>query len=872
MLRGARVAMVLAAVVGALVVIGSGTGASRTRPAMAAAVDDLEGRFLTTRPSVGPTWVADLAGSGTAERMMLRTLQGLVNRRSAQLYLKDPGDSGAQRWIDEYQSRGLVTVVDTLTVNEVLDRFAGEASGYVLATESEPWTMTAAATIAAADGAVVATPDLVPSLEARGLGLLDDLRGRWPDAPAAYEEVIGDYRDRLPYKGIAVMEAGDASWDFTSQQGIPTVFTRPNSPDWARVSALITASTPGHAVYGYLSDTGEEEAAAVATLSVNGQFLIPTDTSRNLSFHIAVGADRPRARAAVPELDGVAPCSSDQLNVVVAISDGDNLNVPLSRYSRPGGWMSPRRGDIPLGWSIGPQLAILAPTVWDTYVDQASERDELVGIIGYGYAAPPLLPDPAAFYRDSFSLMDQLQMSSFWSLGGGLETPMAGSWTALDGAAGDGPPNGVLIGYGNGSGVGQAFWSPGGRPAFTSGASYADGPGELAAMLRSLLARPAGDRPLVNFVSASIWTSSLDGLVDALMPLESDGVRFLTPAEASACMPDPVDPTVDPKQGECLPAAEPTRSGLALISDTVAGEIKRVPTAVDLSVRATASPAVEAGGTIDHVLTANVDLAGLAERILQDRVRPVVAASYGEELAASAWVELAFDNLVLRVPLADGTYAEGVPVASSTGPAASARWATEDPPGLEVDLGSVSTDSRSPSAGYTVTADWQAVAGSRPESWTATLRPGATSFDLAVTVGVSLGAVSVTGTASAPWSCLPESAPLADTLVSAAAVPATTTTSRPPLYPAPPSSSVQPSTPATPSSMGSSTTSSSAVGPLPSTSAPSSTSGVPPTTTPRHPDGGLGTTSGPSTPQQPSNRPAPARPASALPASPSYTG
>lgn len=95
MLRGARVAMVLAAVVGALVVIGSGTGASRTRPAMAAAVDDLEGRFLTTRPSVGPTWVADLAGSGTAERMMLRTLQGLVNRRSAQLYLKDPGDSGA---------------------------------------------------------------------------------------------------------------------------------------------------------------------------------------------------------------------------------------------------------------------------------------------------------------------------------------------------------------------------------------------------------------------------------------------------------------------------------------------------------------------------------------------------------------------------------------------------------------------------------------------------------------------------------------------------------------------------------------------------------------------------------------------------------
>ncbi len=840
--------MVVVALVGALVVVGGGGDGPSGPPA--APVDDLEDRFLTTRPPVGPTWVTDLHGSGTAERMMLRTLQGLVNRSSARLYLRDPGDSGAQRWLDEYQARGLVTVAGTLSVAGVLDAFAGEATGYVLATEAEPWTLTAAANIAAVEGAVVATPDLVGSLEARGLTLVDDVRGRWPDAATAYEDVLAAHRDDLPYEGIAVMEPGDASWDFTAQQGIPTVFTRPNSPDWTRVLALITASTPGHAVYGYLSDTGDEEVVAVAALSSNGQFLVPTDTSRNLSFHLAVGADRDRAEAPEPDVAEVAPCTPDQLNVVVGVSDGDNLNVPLSRYSRPGGWTSARRGELPLGWSIGPQLAILAPTVWDTYADQAGPNDELVGIIGYGYAAPPLLADPGAFYRESFALMGQLGMRTFWSLGGGLETPLAGAWTVLDGAAGSGMPDGVLIGYGNGTGVGQAFWSPAGRPAFTSGASYDDSPTELASKLRALLARPPADRPLVNFVSASIWTSSLDTLIDALLPLEAEGARFLTPAQAAACMPDPVDPTVDPGPGDCLPTAPPTRDGLALISDTVAGEIERVPTQFDVPVTVTATPAVAAGGTIRYELTGPVDLPALATRILEERTRPVIAASYGEELAASAWVELGFDQLVVRVPLADGTTAVGDPVAASTGPPVTAGWGADGGPVLELVLGPVAVDSRTPGDGFEIAASWEALAADRPEPWTATVVPGRTTFDLEVTIGVTLGALTATGSAAAPWSCLPAEGVLAETAVAAVVAPPSSTTpvTRPPGGPPVPAPTT--STPST------STTSTS-----PPTSTTSTTSTSPPTSTTR-PDTGL----------RPSGPLASPPPAAAVPARPAYTG
>src|SRR5204863_276351 len=81
----------------------------------------------------------------------------------------------------------------------------------------------------------------------------------------------------------------------------------------------------------------------------------------------------------------------------------------------------------------------------------ATPNDELVGILGLGYAAPALLPDPVQYYRDSFALMGSLGLRTFWSLGGGLESPTGGGWDNLDEAAGTGIPNAVLAGYGNGT-------------------------------------------------------------------------------------------------------------------------------------------------------------------------------------------------------------------------------------------------------------------------------------------------------------------------------------------------------------------------------------------------------------------------------------
>lgn len=735
-------------------------------------IDGLAERLVTVRPDVGPTWVLDLPG-GTADRILARTLQGVVNRTEARVFVREPADEGAQHWLDVYQAEGLITVAGTTDLSGALDRFASEASGFVVADLAEPWTVQAAATIAADEGGVVAFPEHVADLEGRGLTQIDDLRGRWTDAVTAYRETFDARRAGMASSAIAVLSSSARSFDFAVQQGIPAVYTRPSHDTWEGVRELLLETGPGNPVYGYLSDDGDEEVIAVATLSAADLTLIPTDTSSNLSFHVAVAKDQARVRAPARDLSGVAPCRAEDVNVVVGITDGDNLQVPLRHLVAGGNWTSPRRGDLPVGWSISPALSVLAPGVWDAYAREATPNDELVAMAGWGYGAPALAPGALEYYEVSFGLMDELGMSTFWSLGGGLETGNAPSWTEVDTAAGEvGVPDLVLAGYGNG--VGDQFWSPAGLPALTSRSVYSETPADLAGYVVDQLATPPEDRPLVTFLAATNWTNSMAALADALLPLEADGVRYLTPAEAAACLPEPPppEPPVEPGARACAPDGPVTRRGLALITAPAEAEITAHPTSFGLPTTVEATSAVEVGDRIDYEAVITVDVPGFAADTLADRVQPVIAAGYSQGLADTAWVTMAFDGLQTTMAVPAGTTPTGTPAVTSTGPDATAAWGAD---GLVVRTAAFVEDTRTPGQPFELHVAWSVAVGEAAGATDVVLSPSPVTFDLDLGIGVLLGTTPLSGTVSASWACLPDDVALASTAVAAAA-PATTTT------------------------------------------------------------------------------------------------
>ena len=522
-------------------------------------------RYLAHRPALGPVTVVDVGAEPPNRRLLAATLQGIVNRSSARIYLRGADGMGGavdQYWLDHYVDEGLVTVSTTTGLDGALTAFAGEVGGYVVADAAEPWTINAATSIAGVLGGVVATPDQVAALAGLGLAELDDTRGRWPDAATAYEAVAAAYRDQFDYQGISLISPGQhASRDFNVQQGMLTAYTRPSQPDFDRVYALFDLFGVEHPVYGYVSNDGGEEIVAVGRLAAMGRFLVATDTTDNISFHVAVGAARPRASAHRPT-PRTEPCTTDELNVVLSISDGDNIRIAESTYRTGDRWNSPQRGVLPLGWSIGPPTAILLPSIWDHYATTDTANDQLVGIMGLGYTFSSLLPDPTAYLQDSFVLSGALGLDSYWSLDVLLRVPDAAGWPPLLTAAASAgaTPDGVLVNYLNFGGP-PWFHTPDGTPAMNSQSRfYEDGTPELLEQIDALLAAPSSERPLVAFFSVTAWNNTVDGLVAALAPLEAEGVRFLTPSEAFACLPDPpVEPTTSTTSPTLAPSPPAAR-------------------------------------------------------------------------------------------------------------------------------------------------------------------------------------------------------------------------------------------------------------------------------------------------------------------------
>lgn len=561
----------IAAVLVALaVVVAPASGSARpSRAGDATVPSSLADRYLAVRPSLGPVTVVDVRGESGDRRLLAATLQGIVNRTQARIYLLGARSDGSdEHWLADYQARGLIDVTATVGLDVAVHQFRGEVAGYVEATSSEPWTINTATSAAAAEGGVVATEATAALLDGEGITKLADHRGRWADAVTAYRAVAAEYRSKLAYGGVAIQKAdGHQPRDLFVQQGVFVLFTRPSAADYDAVYDLIDTFPTTRPVYGYISDTGSEEVEAIVRLSQAGRYLVPTDTTGNLSFHLAVGGTE-RARPAATSTPDVAPCSPDDVNVVLSFSDGDNLVIPEGYYQGADQWNSPRRGELPIGWGLTPAASVLMPAIYDTYVATATDADEIVDIMGLGYAIPSVMPDGAAFLADGMRLRAALGLRSHWSLDGLLSNPDASGWDAVAAAVAETglPPDGMLLNYERWDGP-ATFHTADGLPVLASqAAGYHDGADALATQIQALVDGRASDRPLVSFFAVTVWESTYTELADAMAPLQDQGVRFLTPSEAFACLPDP--PATPTSTTTTIPGSAPTS---AIPADAVAG-------------------------------------------------------------------------------------------------------------------------------------------------------------------------------------------------------------------------------------------------------------------------------------------------------------
>ena len=501
--------------------------------------------FLREVPPFGDLTAVGLADESFERKVLAASLQGVVNRTSVRLYLQagEPeelnrwweavGEEASQRfWLEHYETTYDVTIAGEVDLDTALAQFASAAAGYVIASVDEPWTMAAATTIGGLENALIATEGDIAVLEALGLEEIDDLRGRWSSFDEATRDTFESLYPRANQDAIAILVPNEYRIrDFLIQNRIFTISGRPLGEGWASAQEVLNGTPQNIPLFGYLSLTGVEEVMAQQAISSSGKFLIPTDTTSNLSVHSAVSAELPEPRPIEP-----VECAFDTFRIAVAISDGDNMSIPTNRYVSTDYWLSESRGELPMGWSLAVGLPLLAPAMARFYTDGLTEVDELVAAFGIGYVYPTLLPDPAPYLEMSFEMMPHLGMTTMWHLDIGLYDRGEGLWDALSAAYVAGVLKGLILGF-----MGQeseTYLMGEGLPVVQPGSQYEDTPTDMAARVRTDLEswRSHGGRNFA-FVSAGIWTNSFAGLLDAFLPLaQEEDVTFMTPGQLLHCL------------------------------------------------------------------------------------------------------------------------------------------------------------------------------------------------------------------------------------------------------------------------------------------------------------------------------------------------
>jgi len=327
----------------------------------------------------GELWVVDPQGLKGPENALLASIQGVLNRTSAVVWVKGAGMNA--RILEDLRDEGWVLREvrgPWSLLREHRAAFAGLVIGQV-GTES----LNRATTLAGLTNALVADPSLVEQLVAEGWPVLVDARSRstadvWAETHARVARGVMIHQDSSKTLHLRDLAMSLGAW---------TVYEEPAAERTRQVQAL----GPNTRVYGW----GRDELEFVREVSQGGGAVIPADWSLNLSALRHLPATRPvHSRPAKPRAR-----SSGERVVAFVVSDGDNLQWVGGRFvDDPGFWASPLRGRFAVTWEMPPEAWVMAPRILGKILGMASPNDDFIaGPSGYGYQFPGHLPDrPAA--------------------------------------------------------------------------------------------------------------------------------------------------------------------------------------------------------------------------------------------------------------------------------------------------------------------------------------------------------------------------------------------------------------------------------------------------------------------------------------------
>ena len=367
------------------------------------------GIFPRSKAPATKLWVCDLRKESSDRRLMLLTLQGIVNRSQPEIYCLYESTvttwrrygSTDQQWLDWMLEKRWIQSAVAVNNDELLNRYRNRVKGMVITDPDLPASINVATMLASVNEGIVVSPQLAKGLS---LPVLDDLRGRWTTSAEAYRWAFDKLWPRLNHHVIACAWPRHlALRDYLVENKVFTFWiSGPHDPPHRYASPVaekrlmeqLLAKMPVNIPvlsfpFGDEKEVGIGEGPGVSLFSEFGKYLVGSIDCANLSVHSGISVPQLRQKPAPP------PPRLDDGKVYLSwvISDGDNLEI-LMNENFPQIWKDSTRGKLPLGWTLSPAASVLIPDIVEYYYAEGTPDDEFLGAVsGVGYTYSDLYGD-----------------------------------------------------------------------------------------------------------------------------------------------------------------------------------------------------------------------------------------------------------------------------------------------------------------------------------------------------------------------------------------------------------------------------------------------------------------------------------------------
>ncbi len=373
-------------------------------------------------------WVS-VQQNSSGEMYLFASLKGIVNRTQPRIFSYE-GDAFAEGPYTWLQSLGLnwSEIADKWSL---ITKYRSELSGLIVYDPAQVHTVNLATMLAKDRKALIASPDLLPTLTAApyNLPVLLDLRGQYSSKLQVYQALYNTYWPNLDHRLLIGLNPDihkAALREYATALGAAVIWLDPNIAAESQLLNSFLSSMPAGANY---MGWWPEEAPGVQRASTYGISTIASDWATNLTVHSGM----PRAVNLKPMPP--KPALQNKLYVAFILSDGDNLQYVEHLMRKL--WSNPDRGSVPIGWTLSPAMLDAMPGALNYYWQTATNNDNLIsGPSGYGYAYPNSWPNQSSLNQfaaktEDYNKRAGLRVITIWNtITGGINQNVGQAFAA----------------------------------------------------------------------------------------------------------------------------------------------------------------------------------------------------------------------------------------------------------------------------------------------------------------------------------------------------------------------------------------------------------------------------------------------------------